>query len=114
MLGDLLKRLLGDKNSKDRKEYQPFVDKSNQEYSKIKSISDDELRGRALELRNYVKEQTQSLEDELTSLKEKAEDVQLSINEKEDLFEEIDKLTLKIVPVHLDSILVKWVVGSNI
>jgi len=96
MLGDLLKRLLGDKNSKDRKEYQPFVDKSNQEYNKIKSISDDELRARSFELRNYVKEQTQSLEDELSALKDKAEDVQLSIHEKEDMFEEIDKLTLKI------------------
>ncbi len=96
MLGDLLKRLLGDKNSKDRKEYQPFVDKSNQEYDKVRSISDDELRARALELRKYVKDQTQSLEDELSSMKERAEDVQLSIQEKEDMFEEIDKLSLKI------------------
>ncbi|MEY4572851.1 MAG: preprotein translocase subunit SecA, partial [Bacteroidota bacterium] len=96
MLGDLLKRLLGDKNSKDRKEYQPFVDKTNQEYDKIKSVSDDELRAKTFELKKYVQEQTQSLENELTNLKEKAQDASLSILQKEDIFEEIDKLTSKI------------------
>ncbi|MFM7661483.1 MAG: preprotein translocase subunit SecA [Bacteroidota bacterium] len=96
MLGDLLKRLLGDKNSKDKKEYQPFVDRSNQEYEKIKSISDDELRLHSIELRKFIIEQTQSLEDELASMREKAEDALLSIQEKEDLFEQIDKLSLKI------------------
>jgi preprotein translocase subunit SecA len=96
MIGDLLKRLLGDKNSKDRKEYQPFVDKAKQEYEKAKSVSDDELRGRSKELRNYIQEQTQSLEDELAALKEKAQGSELSIHEKEDIFEDIDKLTLKI------------------
>ena len=90
MLGDLLKRLLGDKNTKDRREYQPFIDKANQAYEKIKSISDDGLREQTNELKKYISEQISSLEDELLVLKDKADGTNLSIQDKEEIFEEID------------------------
>ncbi len=96
MLGDLLKRLLGDKNTKDRREYQPFIDKANQAYEKIKLISDDGLREQTNELKKYISEQISSLEDELLVLKDKADGTNLSIQDKEEIFEEIDKVTLKI------------------
>jgi preprotein translocase subunit SecA len=96
MLGDLLKRLLGDKNTKDRREYQPFIDKANQAYEKIKSISDDGLREQTNELKKYISEQISSLEDELLVLKDKADGTNLSIQDKEEIFEEIDKVIVKI------------------
>ncbi len=90
MLGDLLKRLLGDKNTKDRREYQPFIDKANQAYEKIKTASDDGLREQTNELKKYIQEQISSLEIELQGLKEKADSSELSIHEKEEIFDEIE------------------------
>ena len=51
MLADLLKRIFGDKSAKDRKEYQPLIDQTNVEYEKLKTITDDELRGRTTTLK---------------------------------------------------------------
>ena len=44
MIVDFLKRLIGDKNLKDQKEYQPFVEATNEVYTEIQGLSDDGLR----------------------------------------------------------------------
>ena len=42
MLGDLLKKILGDKSAKDRKAYQPYIDQANTFQQQLKGLSDDE------------------------------------------------------------------------
>ncbi len=93
MISNLLKSILGDKSSKDRKVYQPIIDKANGSYTQLQSLSDDQLRVKTAEFRKIISEGTESLENELSELKQKAADINLPVHEKEDLFDQIDKQT---------------------
>lgn len=90
---NILKNIFGDKSAKDRKEYQPSIDATNQAQEQFKSLSDDELRGKTKSFQEQIKSGIADLENELNSLKVKANDPKTPIHEKEDIFEEIDKLS---------------------
>jgi preprotein translocase subunit SecA len=92
MIGDILKKIFGDKTSKDKKIYWPFVDATRAVETKIKALSDDQLRAKTREFQAKIRSEKQGLEDELVELKKKANDRNTSINDKEVLFEKIDKL----------------------
>jgi preprotein translocase subunit SecA len=96
MLAGLLKQFFGDKSAKDRKEYQPIIDKTNGFLEQLRSLSDDELRAKTNVFQNKVKAEIEILESEAAELRVKATDVNTPIEEKEELFENIDKLTKKI------------------
>ena len=68
----LLKKIFGDKNSKDVKELQPIVAEIIEEYEKIKSLSDEELKGKTAEfkekIQNHVSETKQKIEEIKTRL----------------------------------------------
>lgn len=93
MLQDLLKKVFGDKTSKDRKAYQPIIDKARAFQAEFSAISDDELRAKTIEFQTRIRTAIQGMEDQIVGLKEKAEDQKLSILEKEDLYDKIDALT---------------------
>ena len=96
MIADLLKRIFGDKSAKDRKEYQPLIDQTNEQYESIKKLSDNELRDQTPILQDIIKKRLASLENELKELKTKVADNTLDIQEKEDIYLEIDSYTKKI------------------
>lgn len=91
MISNILKTILGDKSSKDRKVYQPVIDKANAAFESFKSLSDDQLRAKTFEFKKVIEEGTKDLEDQLKELQLKAADVNLPVHEKEDLFDTIDK-----------------------
>jgi preprotein translocase subunit SecA len=92
MVLNILKKFFGDKSAKDRKEYQPSIDQTNEFQNNLKNLSDDELRGKTAVFQEIIATGIQSLEDELKKLKEKANDANTPIQEKEPLFESIDKI----------------------
>ncbi|MDG1840930.1 MAG: preprotein translocase subunit SecA [Crocinitomicaceae bacterium] len=96
MIANLLKRILGDKSAKDRKEYQPLIDQTNEQYESIKKLSDNELRAQTPILQEIIKKRLASLENELKDLKTKVTDNTLDIQEKEKIYLEIDSYTKKI------------------
>lgn len=96
MVSNFIKNLFGDKSSKDRKKYQPIIDQANDAFARLSSLSDDELRAKTAEFQSQIKKGTQTLEDELASLKEQTKNLAISIQEKEDLFEDIDKKSKEI------------------
>jgi preprotein translocase subunit SecA len=96
MISDLLKKFFGDKSAKDRKEYQPIIDKANEYFLAFRNLSDDELRAKTADFQKRVKDGTQKLEDELKELNAQATDLNTSIHLKEELFEKVDKLTKSI------------------
>ena len=96
MISDLLKKIFGDKSAKDRKSFQPYIDKANSFQEEFKALSDNELREKTTSFRNLIKSETAALEQEVVDLKKKAEDISLDIHKKEDLFEKIDQLTKSI------------------
>lgn len=96
MISDLLKKFFGDKSAKDRKEYQPIIDKANEYFLAFRNLSDDELRAKTADFQKRVKDGTQKLEDELKDLNVQATDINTPIHIKEELFEKIDRLTKSI------------------
>jgi preprotein translocase subunit SecA len=96
MIGNILKKLLGDKSATDRKDYQPIIDKVNSIYATLNAISDDELRAKTAGFRAKIAEETKTIEDEIAELDKKSADPATPVNEKEALFEKIDKLKLKL------------------
>ncbi len=93
MITGLLKQLFGDKTTKDRKDYQPIIVKTNGFFQEFRSLSDDELRNKTLGFRKSIQDHIQDLEDQLAGLNATASDINTPIDQKEELFEKIDKLT---------------------
>ena len=96
MLGGILKKLVGDKATKDRKEYQPIIDKSNQIFATLNDLSDDELRARTFAFQNKIKTATAELEGKIKEKEDQANDSETPVDQKEAIFDQIDKLTLEV------------------
>jgi preprotein translocase subunit SecA len=96
MIGGILKKILGDKSDKDRKEYQPIIDKVNEIYAGLKNISDDELRQKTDVFQERIKSSTAKLEEEVIKLDQKANSIETPVLEKEQIFERIDKISEEI------------------
>ena len=92
MIGNLLKKIIGDKNTKDRSTYQPFVDSVNAVYPEIQSLTDNELRLQTNTFIQKIQEDKSTLEEQLANLKEEAENTALSIQDKTAIFEKVEKL----------------------
>ena len=106
MIGDILKSIFGDKNAKDKKLYWPYVELANAAHEHIKTLSDEQLRQKSREFQHQIREEKESLEQQLADLRTKAESLETSINEKEDLFDRIDKLE-KEVDAQIEETLIK-------
>ena len=92
MIGNFLKKIIGDKNSKDRSTYQPFVDSVNAIYPEIQSCTDNELRNHTNTFIQKISEDKSDLEEQLSKLKNEAENPELSIQDKTEIFEKVEKL----------------------
>jgi preprotein translocase subunit SecA len=84
-----LTSLFGDKSSRDMKLIQPLVEKVKEVYPDIEKLSHDELRAKSGEIRDYVQNTAKPFQQKIDELKAKIEDT--PIDEREPIFEEIDK-----------------------
>jgi len=87
---NLIKKVFGDKHSKDQKLLWPIVEEINEEYEKIKNLSDDELRAKTQEFKNKIQEHTAELRAKIDELK-----LKLQSNEEFDrheIYEEVGTL----------------------
>ena len=91
-----LKTIFGDKKVKDIKELQPYVEKVKTEYAKLPSLSNDELRERTNLLKIRIADHIQHEENKIKELREKAANAETSIDDKEIIFNEIEKHVKKI------------------
>ncbi len=86
-------KIFGTKSDRDLKLLVPYVEKINNEYQKLKDISDDDLRGKTSELEGIIAEKLKHIDDELDQLHKKIEEnTDLDINEKDAIFKQIDQL----------------------
>ncbi len=65
-----IEKVFGSKNQKDVKNLLPIVDQINEEYAKLASLSDSELRAKTDEFRGRIRAAIGEMEDELVSLQE--------------------------------------------
>ncbi|MBX7093405.1 MAG: preprotein translocase subunit SecA [Flavobacteriales bacterium] len=104
MLG-LLKKIFGNKTDKDIAEIRPYVDKVNQEFAKLASLSHDELRAKTEALKVKIAAFVLPEEQKVLELKNRA-NASSDMEEKERLFEEVEKME-KIVDEKLEVILLE-------
>ena len=91
MLG-FLKKILGSKSDKDIKKLYPLVDKINLEYDKLKSLSDEELRGKTILFKNEIKNKLNDSQSRIENLKNEYKRNKGTLTEKEKILNEIDKI----------------------
>lgn len=91
-LNDILKSLFGNKSDRDMKELLPVVGKVNAEWEKVKGLSHDELRAVAEDMKKQVREYIKEEGDEIAALKRRVEEEKPSIEEREEIYAEVDKL----------------------
>ena len=92
-MAKFLKNLLGNKATRDLKALNPLLLKIKKSYESISQLSNDELRAKTHEFRQRISDAIAGEQKEIASLKQKIEDEHdIDINEKEKLYEAIDKL----------------------
>jgi len=95
MLG-ILAKLFGSKSDRDIKKLQPVVELINDQFRRMSSLSDDELRGQTQKIKDIIDSDLSTIDSQIKAEHEKvAADPNLDIDAKELIFQSIDKLELE-------------------
>ena len=92
ILSRILSIFFGNKSDRDIREAMPIVDKIREEYTQIQTFTNDQMRAKTLELKNYIQEYVKAEQDEIAKLKVEAEKEDLEVSEVEKIYEKIDKI----------------------
>ena len=92
MLNAVLKKLFGNKSDRDLKPIYPIVEQIKLEFAKLQSISDDELRNKTTEFKNYIKQELSDTDNKIAELLKETTVDDIDLLGKDDIFKEIDKL----------------------
>jgi len=96
ILNSLLSGFLGNKADRDLKEINPYVEKVLAIYPSIKALSNDQLRSRTDGIRKKVRDFVSAEEKETLEIREKVENADIDVAEKEKLYDRLDKLEKEI------------------
>jgi preprotein translocase subunit SecA len=89
---NLIAKLFGTKSQRDLKDLLPYVEKVNTEFAQLKDLSNDALRQLSADLKAHIATELSDIDNQLSELSEQASDPDGDVNEKERLFNKIDKL----------------------
>ncbi|WP_288425617.1 preprotein translocase subunit SecA [uncultured Spirosoma sp.] len=89
---NLIAKFFGTKSQRDIKELLPYVEKVNAEFVRLKDLSNDELRQLSADLKAQIADELAGIDNQLADLTEQAAHPEVDVNEKERLFNQIDKL----------------------
>ena len=109
IINSVLGLFLGNKYERDLKEINPYIEKIHLEFEKLISLSNDELRNATDELRKEILGSIEVSENEIKSLRDKAE-AEENVYLKEEIYNEIDKIEKQIseqLEEKLDSVVPK-------
>ena len=87
-----LAKLFGNKASRDNKALQPILDKTLKAYEEVEKLDIDALRHKTVEFKEYVKNYVADEEARIKELKLKAENDDLDLEKKNEIYEQVDKL----------------------
>jgi len=91
MLGFLAK-IFGSKSERDIKSIQPLVVKINEEYAKLSSISNDELRAKTGEFKDRIATFLADIDGKISALKADADGEDLDLHQKTAIYDQVDAL----------------------
>ncbi|GAB4292282.1 MAG: preprotein translocase subunit SecA [Ignavibacteriaceae bacterium] len=91
---NIIKKIFGDKHSKDINELIPVVEEINKHYEEIKKLSDDEIRKKTEEFKQQINQYTAATREEIEQLR-----IKLQSDEEFDrhaVYDQIDELSEKL------------------
>ena len=97
-LNKILQSLFGNKSTRDMKLIQPLVEKVKATYDEIKALSNDQLRAKTKEIQAHVQNAAKEQKQKIAQLKAQIEET--PIDERESLFNQIDKLEKEALEVY--------------
>ena len=89
-LTSILSKLFGNKSARDIKKIQPWVEKIKAAYPAIEQLSNDALRAKTIELKQFIKDSATTERAKVEELKAKVEET--PIEDREVIFNQIDKI----------------------
>ena len=98
----ILRSLFGDKASRDNKLIRPFVEKVKAIYPSMQQLSNDELRQRTKDIQQQVQSSANEQKAEIERLKATIEET--PIDERADIFAQIDKLEKEVLDIYEDAL----------
>ena len=93
-----LRSLFGDKASRDNKLIRPFVEKVKAVFPEVQKLDNDQLRQRTKEIQRQVQDSALKQKEEINKLKATIEDT--PIDERADIFAQIDKLEKEVLDIY--------------
>ncbi|WP_434968534.1 preprotein translocase subunit SecA [Rosettibacter primus] len=90
-MSTLLKKIFGDKNTHALKELWPIVNQINEEFEKLKELTDEELKAKTTQFKEYIQNETAELRNKIDELKNQLTQIQ-SAEEKHKIYDEIEGL----------------------
>jgi preprotein translocase subunit SecA len=103
---DFLSAIFGNKSKRDMKEIQPWVDKIKAAYPEVEKLTNDELRAKTQELKKFIFDSAAKERAKVDELKASIEGLELE--DREEVFAQIDKLEKEILEIYekaLDEVL---------
>ena len=89
---DFLKKVLGNKSQRDIRAIDPLVTKALEAYEEVKLLTNDELRNKTAGFKQRIRDYIAAKEQEIQDLKSQINTGDLEIDEKEKLYNQLDKL----------------------
>ena len=89
---NIISKLFGNKYDKDVKEITPIIEKINFEFSKLSTLTNDDLREKTSDFKNQITDFTINEKQEIEDLKKEANLATTPTDEKEGLYKKIDSL----------------------
>ena len=100
---DVLSKLFGNKAQRDLKEITPYIDKIKAVYPEIQKLTNDQLRERTEQLKTRIAEYVATEKKRIAELKASVESTE--IDEREKIYQEVDKLEKEITSKYEDVLL---------
>ena len=103
---EILSSIFGNKATRDMKEIKPWVDKVKAAYPEVAALDNDALRAKTEELKAYIRNSATEQRAKVEELKASVESIELE--EREELFAQIDKIEKEILDIYekaLDEVL---------
>ena len=89
---NILSKLFGNKYDKDVKKIAPIVEKINKEYEDLNTLTNDELRKKTIDFKTQINDFVADERKQIKTLKENTTSKDISTEQKESLYKEIDIL----------------------
>lgn len=89
----LIAKIFGTKSQRDIKSVEPLVKETVQEFEKLATLSNDQLRAKTIAIQDQINTELKEIDHQLATLHQRVTDnPELDITEKEAIFAQIDKL----------------------